>query len=51
MGRVFAGFFAPYLEKGIPDYIAHRPIIQVFTVLEYLGEDKCCTWITKQKLH
>jgi len=32
MGRVFAVFFAPYPEKGIPDYIAHRPIIQVFTV-------------------
>jgi len=32
-GRVFAVFFAPFPEKGIPDYIAHRPIIQVFTVL------------------
>jgi len=31
-GRVFAVFFAPFPEKGIPDYIAHRPIIQVFTV-------------------
>jgi len=30
-GRVFAVFFAPFPEKGIPDYIAHRPIIQVFT--------------------
>jgi len=31
-GRVFAVFFAPFPEKGILDYIAHRPIIQVFTV-------------------
>jgi len=32
-GRVFAVFFAPFPEKGILDFIAHRPIIQVFTVL------------------
>ena len=31
-GCVFAVFFAPFPEKGILDYIAHRPIIQVFTV-------------------
>jgi len=31
-GAVFAVLFAPFLEKGILDYIAHRPIIQVFTV-------------------
>jgi len=31
-GRVFAVFFAPFPEKGILDFIAHRPIIQVFTV-------------------
>ena len=37
MGRVFAVFFAPYPEKGIPDYIAHRPIIQVFTVVKVLA--------------
>ena len=30
----FAVFFAPFPEKGILDYIAHRPIIQVFTVEE-----------------
>jgi len=29
-GRVFAVFFAPFPEKGILDFIAHRPIIQVF---------------------
>ena len=33
-GRVFAVFFAPFPEKGILDYIAHHPIIQVFTVSE-----------------
>ena len=26
-------FFPPFLEKGILDYIAHRLIIQVFTVV------------------
>jgi len=31
-GRVFAVFFAPFPEKGILDCMAHRPIIQVFTV-------------------
>jgi len=36
-GRVFAVFFAPFPEKGIPDYIAHRPIIQVFTVWRFRG--------------
>ena len=28
-GYVFAVVFAPFPEKGILDYIAHRPIIQV----------------------
>ena len=32
-GCAFAVFFAPFLEKGILDYIAHRPIIQIFTVV------------------
>ena len=32
-GRVFAVFFAPFPEKGILDFTAHRPIIQVFTVI------------------
>ena len=36
-GCVFAVSFAPSPEKGILDYIAHRPIIQVFTVPHYLG--------------
>ena len=31
-GRVIAVFFAPFPEKGILDYIAHRPIIQVIKV-------------------
>jgi len=31
-GCAFAVFLAPFPEKGILDYIAHRPIIQVFTV-------------------
>ena len=31
-GHVFAVFFAPFPEKGILDHIAHRPIIQAFTV-------------------
>jgi len=33
-GRVCAVFFAPFPEKGIPDYRAHCPIIQVFTVID-----------------
>jgi len=32
-GCALAVFLAPFPEKGILDYIAHRPIIQVFTVL------------------
>ncbi|RPB01782.1 hypothetical protein L873DRAFT_1803039 [Choiromyces venosus 120613-1] len=33
-GAVFlAVFFAPFREKGIFDYIAHCPIIRVFTVV------------------
>ena len=36
-GCVFAVFFAPFPEKGILDYIAHRPIIQVFTVQVFSG--------------
>ena len=36
-GCVFAVFFAPFPEKGILDYIAHRPIIQVFTVCDIFG--------------
>jgi len=31
-GAVFCCIFAPFPEKGILDFIAHRPIIQVFTV-------------------
>jgi len=31
-GRIFAVFPALFLQKGILDFIAHRPIIQVFTV-------------------
>ena len=31
----FCCVFAPFPEKGILDFIAHRPIIQVFTVLKY----------------
>ena len=31
---VFAVFFAPIAEKGIPNFIAHGSIIQVFMVLE-----------------
>ena len=34
-GRVFAVFFAPFPEKGILDFIAHRPIIQLFKFLRY----------------
>ena len=30
-------FFAPLPEKGILDYIAHRSIIQVFTVIDTNG--------------
>jgi len=33
-GCAFAVFLAPFPEKGILDYIAHRPIIQVFTVFD-----------------
>ena len=43
---MFAVFFAPFTEKGILDYIAHRSIIQVFTVgalLHYLVS-YCITW-------
>jgi len=36
-GRVFAVLLAPFPEKGILDCIAHRPIIQVFTVLWLSG--------------
>ena len=32
MGLCFCYVFTPFLEKGILDYIAHRPIIQVFSV-------------------
>jgi len=32
-GPCFCCVFAPFPEKGILDFIAHRPIIQVFTVL------------------
>jgi len=31
-GHVFAVFFAPFPEKGILDFIAHRLVIQVFAV-------------------
>ena len=31
-------FFAPFPEKGILDLIAHRPIIQVFTVVQTVME-------------
>jgi len=31
-GPCFCYVFAPFPEKGILDFIAHRPIIQVFTV-------------------
>jgi len=40
-GRVFAVFFAPFPEKGIPDYIAHRPIVQVFTVMGHIWRTFC----------
>jgi len=26
-------FFAPFPEKGIPGYIAHRQVVRVFTVV------------------
>jgi len=35
-GAVFLLCFCPFPEKGILDFIAHRPIIQDFTVLEYI---------------
>ena len=42
-GCVFGVFFAPFPDKGILDYIAHRPITQVFTVLSVLnGENFSC---------
>jgi len=31
-GPCFCCVFAPFPEKGILDFIAHRPIIQVFIV-------------------
>ena len=34
---VLAVFFASFLEKRILDYLAHRPIIQVFTVSHPIG--------------
>ena len=40
-GCVFAVFFAPFPEKGILDYIAHRPIIQVFTVSAVFRVIRC----------
>jgi len=35
-GCAFAVFLAPFPEKGILDHIAHRPIIQVFTILQLI---------------
>ena len=32
----FGVFFPPFPEEEISDYIAHCPIIRVFTVLEFL---------------
>jgi len=46
-GRVFAAFLPPFPEKGILDFIPHRPIIQVLTV----PRDKfsCTTGIVNQQ--
>jgi len=38
---VLAMFLAPFPEEGILDYIAHRPIIQVFRVATFSGLVGC----------
>jgi len=36
-GPCFCCVFAPFPEEGILDFTAHRPIIQVFTVIKWVG--------------